>query len=137
MAETPSTGFCLRLAGAYATLTARLDKALGAHHGIGFADYRLLLELQRAEDGRLGREELARRLGLPVAGALRLLLPLEKIGLLTRAAGVAALTPAGAELVCNATVVVDNVSRYALGNYGRPQLEEASGLLERIAAGPR
>lgn len=140
MTETLSTQCCLHLARAWATIAHRLDNALGAHHGIGFADYQLLLHLRRAPKGCLGRAELAAKLGVSTAGATRLLLPLEKIGLVTRESepadirtGMTSLTPAGAELVENATVVVDNVSRYILGGYSRAQLEEASRLLASIA----
>jgi hypothetical protein len=66
--DTVSTEFCLRLAQAWVTLSRRLDNALGSHHGIGFADYLLLLRLQRAPDGRLSRRELAYELGMSVAG---------------------------------------------------------------------
>lgn len=144
MIDTLSTECCLRLARAWATISQRLDNALGAHHGIGFADYQLLLHLRRAPEGCLGRAELAAKLGVSTAGATRLLLPLEKIGLVTRESGLAdirtslvALTPAGAELVENATVVVDNVSRYILGGYSRAQLEETSRLLASIAGQQR
>lgn len=139
MPDTLSTEFSLRLARAWATLVRRLDNALGGHHGISFADYQLLLHLQRAPDGRLRRDELAEKLGASAAGVTRSLLPLEKIGLVTRQAdpgdvraGVVLITPAGAELVTNATVVVDNVSRNVLGRFGRDQLEASSALLARI-----
>lgn len=142
--DTVSTEFCLRLAQAWATLSRRLDNALGSHHGIGFADYLLLLALQRAPGGRLGRSELARQLGLGVADVTRALLPLEKIGLVARQsdpqdarAALAWLTAAGSELVTNAGVVVDNVSRNALGGAGRDQLEAASALLAKLAEASR
>jgi DNA-binding MarR family transcriptional regulator len=140
MTEPLTTEFCLHLARAWATLVRRLDNALGAHHGIGFADYQLLLHLQRAPEGRLGRAELADKLGVTASGVTRSLLPLEKIGLVIRQsdprdvrAAVALITPAGAELVTNASVVVDNVSRNVLGGFGRARLEAPSTLLAQIA----
>jgi DNA-binding MarR family transcriptional regulator len=138
--DTPTTAFCLRLARAWSTLARRLDSALGAHHGISFADYQLLLHLQRAPGGRLRRVDLAEKLGLTASGVTRSLLPLEKIGLVTRQSdprdarvGYALVTAAGAELVTNATVVVDNVSRAALGGPQRDQIEATSTLLAQIA----
>ena len=142
MSDTLTTEFCLRLSRAWAALSRRLDSALGAHHGIRFADYQLLLHLQRAAAGRLRRVDLAEKLGLTASGVTRSLLPLEKIGLVTRESdprdarvGYACVTPAGAELVTNATVVVDNVSRNALGGPARADLEATSSLLARLAGG--
>ena len=138
--DTPSTEFCLRLSRAWATLSRRLDSALGSHHGISFADYQLLLQLQRAPGNRLRRVDLADRLGLTASGVTRSLLPLEKIGLVTRESdprdarvGYASITPTGAELVTNATLVVDNVSRMALGGPARAQVEAGSALLAQLA----
>src|SRR5881398_2232749 len=102
---------------------------LGSHHGISFADYQLLLNLQRAPEGRLRRVDLADRLGLTASGVTRSLLPLEKIGLVTRQSdprdarvGYALITPTGDELVTNATTVVDNISRAILGAPSGDQL---------------
>jgi DNA-binding MarR family transcriptional regulator len=143
MPDTLSTEFCLRLSRAWATLSRRLDNALGSHHGISFADYQLLLQLQRAPGGRLRRMDLADQLGLTASGVTRSLLPLEKIGLLTREsdprdarAGYACITPTGSELASNAAVVVDNVSRSALGAPARAQLEAASNLLAQLGGVP-
>ena len=138
--DTLTTEFCLRLSRAWATLSRRLDSALGSHHGISFSDYQLLLQLQRAPGGRLRRVDLAEKLGLTASGVTRSLLPLEKIGLVTRQSdprdarvGYALITPAGAELVTNATVVVDNISRAVLGGPARAQIESTSTLLAQIA----
>jgi DNA-binding MarR family transcriptional regulator len=140
MTDTLTTEFCLRLSRAWAALSRRLDSALGSHHGISFADYQLLLHLHRAPGGRLRRVDLAEKQGLTASGVTRSLLPLEKIGLVTRESdprdarvGYASITPAGAELVTNATVVVDNVSRNALGGPTRAELEAVSGLLAKLA----
>ena len=91
-------------------------------HGLSFSDYQLLLNLQRAPGGRLRRVDLADKLGLTASGVTRSLLPLEKIGLVGRQSdprdarvGYAIITPTGSELVTNASLVVHNVSRAALG----------------------
>jgi DNA-binding MarR family transcriptional regulator len=125
---------------AWAALSRRLDSALGGHHGISFADYQLLLQLQRAPGGRLRRVDLAEKLGLTASGVTRSLLPLEKIGLVGRQSdprdarvGYAIITEAGKELVTNATTVVDNVSRAMLGAPSRAQLEATSALLAQLA----
>lgn len=140
MSETLTTEFALRMSRAWATLSRRLDNALGGHHGISFADYQLLMHLQRAPGGRLRRVDLAEKLGLTASGVTRSLLPLEKIGLVGRQSdprdarvGYALITPAGSELATNAAVVVDNISRAVLGGPSRAQLEATSALLAQIA----
>jgi len=140
MSDILTTEFALRMARAWATLARRLDNALGGHHGISFADYQMLLHLQRAPGGRLRRVDLADKMGLTASGVTRSLLPLEKIGLVGRQSdprdarvGYALITPVGSELVTNATVVVDNVSRAVLGGPPREQLEATSAMLARIA----
>lgn len=116
-----ATDFCLRLARAHAVLVRRYDNALGSQHGISFSDFQLLNHLARAPGGKLRRVDLAERVGLTASGVTRTLLPLEKIGLVTRESdprdarvGYAVVTGAGQELVGNATDVVDLVSREAI-----------------------
>lgn len=119
--STTSTDFCLRLARAHAVLLRRFDNALGSQHGISFGDFQLLNHLARSPGGRLRRVDLAERVGLTASGVTRTLLPLEKIGLVSRQpdprdarVGFAAITPAGHEMVDNASAVVDLVSREAV-----------------------
>src|SRR6476661_7172096 len=81
---TSTTDFCLRLARATAVLVRRFDNSLGSQHGISFSDFQLLNHLSRAPGGRLRRVDLAERVGLTASGVTRTLLPLEKIGLVTR-----------------------------------------------------
>lgn len=137
---TSATDFCLRLARAHAVLIRRFDSALGNHHGISFGDFQLLNHLSRAPAGRLRRVDLAERLGLTASGVTRTLLPLEKIGLVTRQpdprdarVGYAAVTPTGQELLINATVVVDQVSREAIRAVGPEQVAAMAAVLGQIA----
>ena len=79
-----SLEFCMRLTRAYATLTRRLDNALSNLHGLSFGDFMILYHLERAPGTRLRRIDLAERLGLTASGVTRSLLPLEKLGLVSR-----------------------------------------------------
>ena len=132
----PSTDFILRLASVHASFIRRFDAALGEHFGISFGDYQVLNHLARAESGRLRRVDLAERLGLTASGVTRSLLPLEKIGLVTRQpdpkdarVGFAAITTVGEELLVNATVTVDQVSRDLLRKVPAGQLDGMRGVL--------
>jgi len=137
---TTSTDFCLRMARANAVLVRRFDTALGNHHGISFSDFQLLSHLARAPGGRLRRVDLADRVGLTASGVTRTLLPLEKIGLVSRQpdprdarVGFAAITPVGHELVDNAAAVVDLVSRDAVRDIDPDQVAIMTGILGNIA----
>ena len=137
---TTSTDFCLRLARAEAVLVRRFDNALGSHHGISFSDFQLLNHLARAPGGRLRRVDLADRVGLTASGVTRTLLPLEKIGLITRQSdprdarvGFAAITDTGHEMVVNATAVVDLVSREAIRGIDPGQVAAMAAILGGIA----
>lgn len=137
---TDSTDFCLRLARAHAVLLRRFDNALGSQHGISFGDFQLLNHLARAPGGRLRRVDLAERVGLTASGVTRTLLPLEKIGLVTRQpdprdarVGFAAITPVGHEMVDNASAVVELVSREAVRGIAPEQVALIAGILGNIA----
>ena len=112
---------CLDLALAEANLGRRFDHRLGSLHGLSFGDFTILLRLGQAPEGRLRRVELAGQLGLTASGITRSLLPLEKIGLVTRQSdardarvGYAALTPAGQELLGHALDSAQGVAAEAL-----------------------
>ena len=79
-----SLDLCLDLAKAYATLVRRLDGRLGSLHGLSFGDFAMLLHLSQAPGGKLRRVHLAEQLGLTPSAVTRALIPLEKIGLVTR-----------------------------------------------------
>jgi DNA-binding MarR family transcriptional regulator len=71
-------------------------------HGIGFSDFLILHLLQQAPGEQLRRTELAEKIGLTASGITRLLLPMEKTGLVARGANerdarvsYAKLTPTG------------------------------------------
>lgn len=75
--------FLLQLAKVNAVFTRKLDARLG---GIGFTEFVLMHHISQAEGGRMRRTDLAEKLGLTASGVTRLLLPMEKIGLVKREA---------------------------------------------------
>ena len=84
-------------------------------HGLDFTDFVILYHLNTAPDGQLRRVDLANRLGLTASGITRMLLPLEKIGIIQRdlsttdaRARYASLTPAGKNLLADATTTINN-----------------------------
>jgi DNA-binding MarR family transcriptional regulator len=130
----------MRLTRAYATLTRRLDNALSNVHGLSFGDFMILYHLERAPGSRLRRIDLAERLGVTASGVTRSLLPLEKLGLVTRQpdprdarVGYALLTEAGQQLLQYALVSVQPIAQEALQQVPADQVEAFSMLLGQLA----
>lgn len=102
-------------ANAWHLLERRLDNALGAIRGISFAEYRLLKALGDAHNAQASRVELAHAVGLTPSGVTRALRPMEKLGIVSTVKSkrdarlaIAGLTPAGRELLQDASKVVDD-----------------------------
>ena len=138
--SVPSLDFFLRLSRAQAVVVRRLDNTLGSIHGLSFNDFQLLLYLQRAPAGKLRRIDLAERLALTASGVTRQLLPLEKIGLVSRQAdptdarvGYAQITSSGAALLLNATKTAEQLGTELLQARGLESTNEMNAVLEKIA----
>ena len=139
-AADPGLEFCVRLSRAYAALTRRLDSVLSSLHGLSFSDVMILYHLERAPGGRLRRVDLAERLGLTASGVTRSLIPLEKLGLVSRQpdprdarVGYAMLTDAGRDLLGHAIASAKEVAHGATESISTAQIEVVSGLLARLA----
>jgi DNA-binding MarR family transcriptional regulator len=74
----------MSLAKAQAAVSRRFDRL--NMHGIGFTDFVILYILQESPDGKLRRKDLAEKTSLTASGITRLLLPMEKMGLIAREA---------------------------------------------------
>ena len=73
--------FFINLSKIQSVVTRRFD---GRLNGLGWTDFIILLNLSQAPDEKLRRIDLAERVGLTASGVTRVLLPMEKIGLVTR-----------------------------------------------------
>lgn len=73
-----SVKLIIELTKTQAILTRRLDSALG---GLGLNEFTILYSLSAAEGEKMRRIDLANKIGLTPSGVTRLLLPMEKIGL--------------------------------------------------------
>jgi len=93
----------MNLAKVQAVISRRFDRL--NMHGIGFSDFMILYLLQQSADGKMRRIDLADKIGLTASGVTRMLLPMEKTGLVTREANerdarvsYVVLTPQGRQL---------------------------------------
>lgn len=66
-----------------AIMSRKLDSRLG---GLGFTEFQILYYIRQSEGGRMRRTDLAEKLGLTQSGITRILLPMEKIGLVKKEA---------------------------------------------------
>lgn len=73
--------FFLTLNKSVTELTRRLDASL---NGISLTEFVILYHLNQAKDQKLRRIDLAEKVGLTASGITRLLLPMEKIGLIKK-----------------------------------------------------
>jgi DNA-binding MarR family transcriptional regulator len=76
-----SLKFILNLAKIQSLLTRRFDGGLG---GLGLSEFMILYHLSCAPEEKLRRIDLAGKVGLTASGVTRLLLPMEKIGLVNK-----------------------------------------------------
>jgi DNA-binding MarR family transcriptional regulator len=135
-----SLEFCLRLSRAHATLTRRLDNSLSSLHGLSFVDFTILYYLDRAAGAKLRRIDLAERLGMTASGVTRTLLPLEKLGLVSRKpdprdarVGFAALTDAGRRLFKYALDSIEPLAQEATQSMTAEQLDTLLSPLAQLA----
>jgi DNA-binding MarR family transcriptional regulator len=118
---TAEQTLALAFAAAWNRLERRLDSSLGAIRGISLAEYRLLRALGDAPGSQASRVDLARAVGLTPSGVTRALRPMEKLSIVSTVKSkrdarlaIAALTPAGRELLDDASGVVDDAMKTVL-----------------------
>lgn len=105
-----------RLLRAHATTTRALNAELLAEHGLTVNDYEALYVLSRADEQRMKRVELARRLVLTPSGITRLLEGLERSGLVERASCASDLRVTYAQLTQAGAVKLEEASCSHVGS---------------------
>ena len=65
-------------------ITKKVDACLGSMHGIGFTEFMVLYHLQNTPNKTMRRIDLANSIGLTASGVTRLIMPMEKIGLVQK-----------------------------------------------------
>lgn len=125
----------LDFAAAWGRVERRLDHSLGAIRGISLAEYRLLRALGDAPNSQASRVDLAEAVGLTPSGVTRALRPMEKLGIVSTLKSkrdarlaIAALTPAGRELLSDASGVVDD----AMKTMARRMPDDGPGIAELL-----
>jgi DNA-binding MarR family transcriptional regulator len=108
-------------------------------HGLSFTDFMILQALDSAPEQKLRRIDLADELGLTASGITRLLLPLEKLGIVKRVtddadarARFATLTKAGKNMLEEATVSILEKAEDALPPEAISKAKEITDILQKI-----
>ena len=120
-------------------ISKNLDNSLGAIHGIGLTEYMVLLHLMKAQNHALRRIDIADALARTASGVTRLLVPMERIGLVEKETNqrdarvsLVKITPAGEELFQNATLTVNEKSSSILKNLAPKQAKTLLELLDLL-----
>lgn len=135
-----SLALCLRVAAAHASLNLKLDEELGTWHGLGWADFRLLDELEAA-GGAASLAQLMRPLGQRAPAVLRQVLQLEKTGRVAResangaGSGRIVLRPAGRRLLQEARLTAGAICAAAAGS-STAATDDVPEWLEGLARSP-
>jgi DNA-binding MarR family transcriptional regulator len=128
----------LALESAHANLLRRVDAALSVH-GIRFTEFLVLHQLSQSPQQVMRRVELADAVGLTASGVTRLLLPLEKIGLVGKEANprdarvsLVKLAPGGAKIYADALQTVQHEAETYLRGLKSAQAEQLLNLLQAL-----
>ena len=108
--------------------------------GLGFGDLAVLCAINQAPEGKIRRVDLAEQVGLTASGVTRLLVPLEKIGVIQREiherdarVSYAKMTRAGRELFEDSLKYAEMKCNDLIPEDQAKKIQPASELLESIA----
>jgi DNA-binding MarR family transcriptional regulator len=127
--------FLMSLSKAEAMISRKLNG-----QGLGFGDLTVLHAISQAPNGKIRRIDLAEQVGLTASGVTRLLIPLEKIGVISREANerdarisYAMLTKSGQQLLSDTLAVIEEKCDDFIPDSSAKQMQAAMELFETIA----
>ena len=134
---SPTLSFFISLSRIETVLSRRLDARLG---GLGWSDFLILHALSVAPDGRLRRVDLADTIGLTASGITRLLLPMEKIGLITREAhdgdarvSYVKIAPGGHAKLTEAIIRAEEFCSDIIHSAESTEVERANNIIQKMS----
>ena len=129
----------MNLAKAKTIIVRRFDRGLG---GLGFSEFMILYTLSLSPDETMRRIDLAEKVGLTASGVTRLLLPMEKIGLIKKETNAldarvssVSLAPGGKRLLSEAMERAEILCEDLLPAPDAKKLDDLAGLLAELSAG--
>ncbi len=132
-----NTVFFFNLAKAQAVTTRRFDSSL---NGVSLNECMILYYLSMAENERMRRIDLAEKIGLTASGITRLLLPMEKIGLIKKEQNAAdarvsfvTLSPGGKNKLADALERAEILAEEILESVKTKKIKEFTDLLSQLS----
>ncbi len=117
----------------------QIDQSLGSVHGIGFTEYVVMGQLMESPSKTMRRVDLAQALGRTASGVTRMLLPMEKIGLVEKAenprdarVSMIAITESGQRVYKEASESFKNKADHALRHVDADHIAELSMILNSL-----
>ena len=132
---SPTLKLFLNLNMVQTVLSRKFDSRL-SNHGISLNDFMILYHLSEAPEEKLRRIDLAEKIGLTASGVTRMLVPLEKTGLVRREVNsrdarvsYVKLAPGGKRILADGLSSAEAVSEQIAGNLKSKKLEDLAKLL--------
>jgi DNA-binding MarR family transcriptional regulator len=135
---TPATQLVMNLSLLQSKILKRVDSQLSIH-GISFTEFMVMHRLNEAPGNTMRRIELAESISLSASGVTRLLLPMEKIGLVSKEANprdarvsLVKLTDTGLQLFNDALASFQQVADEFMHDIDDREVKQFLGLTERL-----
>ncbi len=120
-------------------INKQLNNSLGYVHGIGLSEYMVLNSLFESPNKTMTRIDLAESIGRTASGVTKMLLPMEKIGLIQKESGardarvsLVKLSKVGERLFKDATTSLEQKSEQILSNLNAKQTNEFLNCLDLL-----
>jgi len=120
-------------------INKQLNNSLGYVHGIGLSEYMVLNSLFDSPNKTMTRIDLAESIGRTASGVTKMLLPLEKIGLIQKEKGardarvsLVKISKAGERLFKDATTTLEQSSKQVLSKLNSKQTNEFLSSLDLL-----
>ncbi|MFC3121425.1 MarR family winged helix-turn-helix transcriptional regulator [Agaribacter flavus] len=138
MALSQNSELVVQLGDTYNNLSKHIEGQLNMH-GISFSEFLVMNQLVSAPKHCLSRVELAKKVSLTASGITRMLVPMEKIGLVEKAANprdarvsLVKLTTSGHKIYQEAETAVNETSNQLFEKLTSKQGEQLANLLRRM-----
>ncbi|NQY35973.1 MAG: MarR family transcriptional regulator [Alteromonadaceae bacterium] len=122
-----------------AFISKKIENSLGSIHGIGLTEYMVLHNLVNAPNKVLRRIDLADSVGRTASGVTRMLIPMEKLGLICKEASprdarasLVKITTVGEEIFNDASLTLNQTSEQLLDRLDKEQIDTFFNLLNLI-----
>ena len=138
IAISPAMQFVMDLSRLQAKVLKRVDAGLSIH-GISFTEFLVMYQLSKSPGNTLRRIDLAELIGLSASGITRLLIPMEKIGLVKKEenprdarVSLVRLSKAGAQLFEDASVSFGHSADSLVQAIDDGQLKQVAQVVEKL-----